>query len=287
MTYKKIVTYNYQQNSAEYLKDSTDYHCRFCNEQKNKTDFRMKAHAVSEFLGNKTLRTKYECDKCNEIFSQIEENELGKLLLNYKAMRGLKGKRGKTQLKNLNADYNEETKVLNISLHDKFICIGSDKFKCNSPITFVKSNKIIVNGRLIYRAFLKYILSIVPENLLMNFERAFKILKDDDKKTLFMLGIIYHQKINREYSISLCENIFPENGLPKYIGFIDVFGMTFVIFLEYDNTNNYFPPSIVCNLLKSENNINEAQLINFSSEELELVQAELISGNLSKFSFLD
>src|ERR1700736_389326 len=56
------------------------FRCRFCSGQPPERTFRKRAHAVSELLGNKVLRSLYECDACNERFSTFED-DLAKMTL--------------------------------------------------------------------------------------------------------------------------------------------------------------------------------------------------------------
>ncbi|MCD8073421.1 MAG: HNH endonuclease [Alistipes sp.] len=43
--------------------------CRYCGKSAPETTFLSKAHTVSEALGNKTIYTNDECDKCNATFA--------------------------------------------------------------------------------------------------------------------------------------------------------------------------------------------------------------------------
>src|SRR5208282_1638573 len=56
------------------------YQCRFCGGTPPKCTFSKRAHAVSELLGNKVLKSLYECDACNKRFSAFED-DLAKLTL--------------------------------------------------------------------------------------------------------------------------------------------------------------------------------------------------------------
>ena len=40
--------------------------CRFCSGERPARTFKKRAHAVSELLGNKAVKSLYECDACNE-----------------------------------------------------------------------------------------------------------------------------------------------------------------------------------------------------------------------------
>ena len=72
--------------------------CRFCGKGDGQTSFRMKAHVVPEFMGNKHYFSYFECDSCNQYFSKLEDS-----LYNYagilNTLSTLKGKRGYSKFK--------------------------------------------------------------------------------------------------------------------------------------------------------------------------------------------
>src|SRR5262245_57683214 len=67
--------------------------CRFCKKDSTQTTFKKKAHAIPALIGNKTLFTDYECDGCNEIFGQYE-NELGNFAGIWHTLSQVSGRRG-------------------------------------------------------------------------------------------------------------------------------------------------------------------------------------------------
>ena len=57
--------------------DKENQVCRFCRKSKPEVSFRSDAHAIPESLGNKSLFTNYECDRCNQFFGRGIENDFG------------------------------------------------------------------------------------------------------------------------------------------------------------------------------------------------------------------
>lgn len=277
--YKKLVSYRYVENSTHYLRDNIEFYCRFCKTQKNKSNFKKKAHAVAECIGNKTLRTKYECDECNDHFSKNEENELSKLFKFYKAIRGIGGKHGKTKLEHLSAIFNEEEKTLQLSFKNVGI-LYSKQFDKNQKERLVLIHYEKINARLVYCAFLKFILSIVPENKLPDFVKAFDILERPENNKKFLLDVILYKDIKRDYTISLYENLTLDNNLPKYIGVIDVYQFSYIIFLDYENKCNFIPPQIIANVLNidKEQFASDPFYVDYSPTENPICQIEEISG---------
>ncbi len=54
------------------LKKRGERVCRFCKKDSHQTTFKNDAHLVSKFLGNTTMFSDFECDKCNSLFSGYE-----------------------------------------------------------------------------------------------------------------------------------------------------------------------------------------------------------------------
>lgn len=69
--------------------------CLFCGKTLPEVKFSKIAHAVSETLGNKSLFSHFECDKCNEAFGDLFEDSLGKYFLPFKIVSQIYGKKTK------------------------------------------------------------------------------------------------------------------------------------------------------------------------------------------------
>ncbi len=67
--------------------------CRFCSRSEPDVTFKTIAHAVPEFLGNKQLILRNECDACNEFFSNNLEDHLDKYTKHFRTSAQIKGKR--------------------------------------------------------------------------------------------------------------------------------------------------------------------------------------------------
>jgi hypothetical protein len=73
--------------------------CRFCRRSAPEVTFRNKAHAVPEFMGNKSIISMNECDTCNDFFAREYEDHLAKRLGLSRALAGIRGKKGCTTFK--------------------------------------------------------------------------------------------------------------------------------------------------------------------------------------------
>jgi hypothetical protein len=76
---------------------SKTFECRFCGGKPPERTFKKRAHAVSELLGNKILKSRYECDTCNERFSGFED-DLAKMTIPTRSIGGVIGKNGVPKL---------------------------------------------------------------------------------------------------------------------------------------------------------------------------------------------
>lgn len=67
--------------------------CRFCGKSEPQVTFKLKAHAIPECLGNRTLFANFECDQCNRYFGEGIENHLGNWSIVTRVVAGIRGKK--------------------------------------------------------------------------------------------------------------------------------------------------------------------------------------------------
>jgi len=85
---------DYHLGNGEYIYiGNEDKVCRFCNKAEPEVTFKTIAHAVPEFLGNKQLILKNECDQCNTFLSNNLENSLDKYTKPFRLVAQIKGKK--------------------------------------------------------------------------------------------------------------------------------------------------------------------------------------------------
>jgi hypothetical protein len=73
--------------------------CRFCGRSEPDATFRNGAHAVPEFLGNRTIFSLNECDECNAFLAREYEDHLAKWSLFQRSLAQVPGKKGKPTYK--------------------------------------------------------------------------------------------------------------------------------------------------------------------------------------------
>ncbi len=72
--YEPLVIYHLNNVQEIMLRDSSAKRtCRFCGKSEPEATFKKVAHAIPHFIGNRTLKSEYECDDCNgKVFSPME-----------------------------------------------------------------------------------------------------------------------------------------------------------------------------------------------------------------------
>ena len=107
--------------------------CRFCGLGKPQVTVRKVAHAVPEFLGNKSLVSQNECDACNEKLAYEYEDHLSKWFGPMRTVSQIKGKSGVPTYKN---------KDIRIEMGEKGLKIGivaedlESSLKFDGPFSF-------------------------------------------------------------------------------------------------------------------------------------------------------
>lgn len=280
--YKKLVEYDYTRKQP-ILSDKTPYRCRFCEEIKGSDEFKEIAHAVAECIGNKEIISSYECDKCNHRFSAYE-SELGKLYTFYRANRNIRKKGGeKTKLPGSDIKYSIKDSTYSETLdlsHNPYNCIMIGTGKDGKDVLF-KTRQISVNGSYVYHALLKFSLSVVPEKLCNSLSQGFQILKKDAAFSQHVLQVTRKNMISKPKI-----RIYQYEGAtqyPRWFSCIDVFQITYVLFLDFEIPVNFIPYQIIAESVESPiippDDIYTIQIVDFH-KNMKIEQIEQISGYL-------
>lgn len=167
-----------QDSEIEFLKDETPNKCRFCGKSFPDVSFKSVAHAIPEFIGNKTLFSEYECDSCNKNYFNRFETDFANFMLPFNAMSGTLNKRNKTPKYKLTGEptIKLEPEMISITGVDNSVF---DNFDGNSMVLTVKTPTHI--PEYIYRCLVKIGLSILDENRLYNYYQTIDWLMNLDK----------------------------------------------------------------------------------------------------------
>lgn len=141
--------------------------CRFCKNTKTPSEFKNKAHAIPEGLGNKTIILHEECDKCNDDFSKSIEPDIIQYLSIFRTFFDIKGKGGSKIFKGKNFEFKNEG-----NLELKFL--NNDQITKESSIPFkikLETNNPISQQN-IYKSLCKFYLSVIDSKYLTNFSKT-------------------------------------------------------------------------------------------------------------------
>lgn len=235
--YKSYKLSNEDNNKKEFLGRNNNKICRFCGKDASEVSFHSNAHAVSEGLGNKHLFTNYECDKCNDKFSEYE-NHLISMLSLHKAARGIQGKKGKHKLtKGLDCQYFSDDQLFNMTIDKNGFNNKNITIKINpDDKTLSIENKAKFNRFLIYKSFIKFAISVFPEEWLEDYLFYIDLLNNKvesdslGNEATFYTSIFEDIKSNTNINIYLKNK--EESKIPSVLVGIEFSNFVFYVFLK-------------------------------------------------------
>ena len=202
--YVPLKVYHLKDEDEIKLGDSTAKRkCRFCGRSEPEVTFKKVAHAIPHFIGNRTLKSLYECDDCNEkVFSPMESQFSQFMSFYHTFYRVCRGDKVPT-FKNNNK---EHSKIVVDDGTIKIDCVeGEDlvpeidkenhTFKIKAKRSYVPQN--------VYKIFIKMALSIMPETEMVHFKTTLEWLMGNSSFA---------------YNLMLIERRY--NGLQNPFGFI-------------------------------------------------------------------
>ena len=165
------------------LGDSIKKICRFCGKGSNETKFKMKAHVMPEFMGNKYCFSNFECDSCNSYFGELEDS-LSNFAGILNTLSTVKGKKGYSKFKD-----NTEKYELFADDFRKIIMRDEDPEKNESFVIDEKSNRMNINvmqpGYIpqdVYKSLVKIALCMMNESDIRDYQRTLDWLKEPNMK---------------------------------------------------------------------------------------------------------
>jgi HNH endonuclease len=149
--------------------------CRFCGKDFPEVTFKNRAHAIPEMLGNTSLFTAYECDRCNKTFGDGIETDFGNWSKPMRTLCRIRGKSGVPTIKRRDGGWRIEGGPSGLSV----------KHSEEDPAFEVDEEKKEMVFRLIRdpysplgvaKTFVKMGLSLLPESEMPNFQLALRWL---------------------------------------------------------------------------------------------------------------
>jgi len=159
------------------LKHYEEKRCRFCGKSYPEVKFKNDAHVISQFLGNRTLVSNFECNTCNSLFSKYESS-LAAFINPYRSILQIKGGKGKGYPKHKEPDEKfsvfTENDNITIETFDKNLIKVNQSSKTLSLQPTIQSY-IPIN---IYKVFLKIGLCFIKEDEIRFYGKAIEFLQD-------------------------------------------------------------------------------------------------------------
>lgn len=182
--YYRIIQYTDNQNSPQYVSNSKEKICRFCNRKSPEVTFKTKAHAIPELFGNKNLISRDECDACNKFFGEKLEDDFSKYLGFERIAYQISGKNGIPSYKLNNKLGRIDNLKNNIFVIQQ--CQDTNFFKIdkNKNEIIVHEDKTSFFPIAIYKTLVKMAISILPVEELQNFDDTIRWLKEEEHSNL-------------------------------------------------------------------------------------------------------
>lgn len=159
--YTRIAYYELDGDKEIKLGDETSQRCRFCGEE-NPAFFKEKAHVIPHFIGNRALKSLYECDKCNARFCKMESH-----FSNYMAFYHILSRIGNGNKKPIYRNNSKSKIVVEEDNTDLYLHSNDENLKVDinregktMTIHGVRSYVPIY----VYKIFIKMALTIIPED---------------------------------------------------------------------------------------------------------------------------
>ena len=175
--YESLVVYHLKDKDDIRLGDSNAKRtCRFCGRTEPDVTFKKVAHAIPHFIGNRTLKSLYECDECNgKVFSPME-SQFSQFMSFYHTFYHV-SKGGKVPIFKNNDK--EHSKIVVDGGTIKIDCVEGDDLvseidKKNHTFT-IKAKRSYVPQN-VYKIFIKMALSIMPEAEMTHFKTTLEWL---------------------------------------------------------------------------------------------------------------
>ncbi|MBD5292697.1 MAG: hypothetical protein HDS23_05565 [Bacteroides sp.] len=164
--------------------------CRFCGRSKPDVKFSSKAHAISEFLGNKQIICLEECNNCNDFFSSIEQH-----FFNFQSvlfpLYGIKGKTGTPKVKGSDGEIYNENEVVKLKTEsrlEEYLTYDSNvpgtlKLEISPFGTFIPQK--------VYQCLVKYAISSINTESINQFKESIDWIRIEKPSLCDLPPVIY------------------------------------------------------------------------------------------------
>lgn len=188
--YIPIAVYHLNEEKEIMLGDPTAKRiCRFCGRSEPDVTFKKVAHAIPHFIGNRVLKSLYECDDCNGNMFSPMESHFSRFMNIYHTLYHV-SKGGKVPVYRNNSS--EKSKIEIEDGNIKMECVEGEDLesvfdKKNKTVT-IKAKRSYVPMD-VYKIFVKMALTIMPEDEMSHFKYTLEWLlgKKNFKENLILI----------------------------------------------------------------------------------------------------
>lgn len=168
--------------------------CRFCKKRMPEVNFKMDAHLIPEFLGNKTLICQDECDACNSRFSAFE-TDLSAYLGPLNSLFSREGKKNRVpQFKVPGSPLSAKPTVMYgakvTEVENEGLPLEINLKTGSAKLSYKKSPYTPIN---VYKIFCKMAYCLLPESELSNYEPLRLFILDNAFNQDFSLFATVHE----------------------------------------------------------------------------------------------
>ena len=180
--------------------------CRFCNSKYGEVFFKKDAHVISKLLGNKYLVSDFECDNCNQLFSEYESH-LSHFIGPIRVFQKLYGLEESLKFKSpdkkiIAESFNEYGLQNSLSIYRDNVQDFTFDFDYEKCVTTIKLIKHSYSPLLVYKSILKMALSCISQDDLKNYQLAYKFVSTnllDDKVGGIARILVYSTPLGTGY----------------------------------------------------------------------------------------
>lgn len=296
--YVPLVCYHLNTEEEIMLSEAGTRKCRFCGKSEPEVTFKKVAHAIPHFIGNRTLKSTYECDACNEKFSAMESNFSQFMSFYHTFAQVSKGGGAKVPKFRINSSEKSSIEVtdgkIDVNCFEGEGLIPEVNEEKNTLTLKANRSYVPLN---VYKIFIKMALTIIPESELVNVGLTLKWLHGDvviDVNNLMLVERRY-MCMKNPFDFDSCM-IFKRkdtstNAVPTYLfglAYYNFFFQTYIPFCDTDKqfmgknlTMPYLPtplddfglkPAILTHNLSADEKISKEEvMITLRAERIEAV----------------
>lgn len=243
--YVPLVCYHLNKEEEIMLSDSVTGKCRFCGKSVPDIEFNKVAHAIPHFIGNRTLKSTYECDDCNgRVFSPMESQFSQYMSFYHTFAHVCKG--GGAKIPKFRTNSSEKSCIVVTDKGIEVKCYEGEGLiptidEEKKTLTLTAYRSYIPQN--VYKIFVKMALTIIPESELGQFQTTLRWLHGDIriKTNGLMLVERQYMSIMNPFKFDSCM-IFKRKAtstanVPAYIfglAYYNFFFETYIPFCEAD-----------------------------------------------------